>query len=128
MIYRKMSLRDLQTAVNGIHYLVEQSFSLDDLDALSKRLINIDSILLRIDSPRANTLRADIACILDECIVKMETETETKTEMNSSENVYVDDANEMYIYVSGMLLFLCIIVLYIQVWNATLRMLRPRQI
>jgi len=123
-----MSLRDLQTAVNGIHYLVEQSFSLDDLDALSKRLINIDSILLRIDSPRANTLRADIACILDECIVKMETETETKTEMNSSENVYVDDANEMYIYVSGMLLFLCIIVLYIQVWNATLRMLRPRQI
>jgi len=123
-----MSLRDLQTAVNGIHYLVEQSFSLDDLDALSKRLINIDSILLRIDSPRANTLRADIACILDECIVKMETETETKTDMNSSENVYVDDANEMYIYVSGMLLFLCIIVLYIQVWNATLRMLRPRQI
>ena len=69
MIYRKMSIRDLQTAVNGIHYLVEQSFSLDDLDALSKRLINIDSILLRIDSPRANTLRADIACILDECIV-----------------------------------------------------------
>jgi hypothetical protein len=127
-----MSLRDLQTAVNGIHYLVEQSFSLDDLDALSKRLINIDSILLRIDSPRANTLRADIACILDECIVKMETETEKKTEKktetNSSENVYVDDANEMYIYVSGMLLFLCIIVLYIQVWNATLRMLRPRQI
>jgi hypothetical protein len=123
-----MSIRDLQTAVNGIHYLVEQSFSLDDLDALSKRLINIDSILLRIDSPRANTLRADIACILDECIVKMETETETKTDMNSSENVYVDDANEMYIYVSGMLLFLCIIVLYIQVWNATLRMLRPRQI
>jgi hypothetical protein len=125
-----MSLRDLQTAVNGIHYLVEQSFSLDDLDALSKRLINIDSILLRIDSPRANTLRADIACILNECIVKMETETE-KTETkktNSSENVYVDDANEMYIYVSGMLLFLCVIVLYIQVWNATLRMLRPRQI
>lgn len=44
------------------------------------------------------------------------------------EMIYQDNANREYVYIVGLIYFIAIIAMYVQVWNATLRMTQPRKI